>query len=68
MKLAGSVTDGKAIRAQMDKAFKSLAPENNPQQIEGIDAKGGTEANVLMGVVEGGKIKDVSLRDANAAK
>ncbi|MBK4734181.1 ABC transporter substrate-binding protein [Noviherbaspirillum pedocola] len=68
MKLAGSVTDGKAIRAQMDKAFKTLPPENNPQEIEGLDAKGGTEANVLMGVVENGKIKDVSLRDTNAGK
>jgi branched-chain amino acid transport system substrate-binding protein len=68
MKLAGTVTDAKAIRAQMDKAFKTLPPENNPQEIEGIDAKGGTEANVLMGVVENGKIKDVSLRDTNAGK
>jgi len=63
MKLAGTVTDAAAIRAQMDKAFKSLAPENNPQAIEGVDAKGGTVADVLMGVVEGGKIKDVKLRD-----
>jgi branched-chain amino acid transport system substrate-binding protein len=63
MKLAGTVTDAVAIRAQMDKAFKSLAPENNPQAIEGVDAKGGTVADVLMGVVEGGKIKDVKLRD-----
>jgi branched-chain amino acid transport system substrate-binding protein len=47
----------------MDKAFKSLAPENNPQAIEGVDPKGGTVADVLMGVVEGGKIKDVKLRD-----
>ena len=66
MKLAGTVTDGVKIREQMDKAFKTLPPENNPQEIEGLDAKGGTLANVLMGVVEGGKIKDVSLRSANA--
>jgi branched-chain amino acid transport system substrate-binding protein len=68
MKLAGTVTDGVKIREQMDKAFKSLPPENNPQEIEGLDDKGGTIANVLMGVVEGGKIKDTSLRAANAAK
>jgi branched-chain amino acid transport system substrate-binding protein len=68
MKLAGSTTDAKAIRAQMDKAFKSLPPENNPQEIEGLDDKGGTLANVLMGVVENGKIKDVSLRAVNAGK
>jgi branched-chain amino acid transport system substrate-binding protein len=64
MKLAGTATDAVKIREQMDKAFKTLAPENNPQEIEGLDAKGGTLANVLMGVVEGGKIKDVSLRAA----
>jgi branched-chain amino acid transport system substrate-binding protein len=68
MKLAGTVTDGVKIREQMDKAFKSLPPENNPQEIEGLDDKGGTIANVLMGVVEGGKIKDTSLRAANAGK
>lgn len=68
MKLAGTVTDGVKIREQMDKAFKSLPPENNPQEIEGLDDKGGTIANVLMGIVEGGKIKDVSLRAANAGK
>ena len=68
MKLAGSTTDAKAIRAQMDKAFKSLPPEYNPQEIEGLDDKGGTVANVLMGVVENGKIKDVNLRAVNASK
>jgi branched-chain amino acid transport system substrate-binding protein len=68
MKLAGTVTDGVKIREQMDKAFKTLPAENNPQEIEGLDPKGGTIANVLMGVVEGGKIKDVSLRTANAGK
>jgi branched-chain amino acid transport system substrate-binding protein len=64
MKLAGTTTDAVKIREQMDKAFKTLPAENNPQEIEGLDAKGGTLANVLMGVVEGGKIKDVSLRAA----
>jgi branched-chain amino acid transport system substrate-binding protein len=64
MKLAGTATDAVKIREQMDKAFKTLPPENNPQEIEGLDAKGGTIANVLMGVVEGGKIKDINLRAA----
>ena len=68
MKLANTVTDANAIRAQMDKAFKSLPTEHNPQEIEGIDEKGGSIANVFMGVVEGGKIKATSLRDASAAK
>ena len=68
MKLANTVTDATAIRAQMDKAFKSLPTEHNPQEIEGVDEKGGSIANVFMGVVEGGKIKATSLRDASAAK
>ena len=68
MKLANTVTDANAIRAQMDKAFKSLPTEHNPQEIEGVDEKGGSIANVFMGVVEGGKIKATSLRDASAAK
>ena len=68
MKLANTVTDANAIRAQMDKAFKSLPAEHNPQEIEGIDEKGGSIANVFMGVVEDGKIKATSLRAANAAK
>ena len=68
MKLANTVTDANAIRAQMDKAFKSLPAEHNPQEIEGIDEKGGSIANVFMGVVEDGKIKATSLRAASAAK
>jgi branched-chain amino acid transport system substrate-binding protein len=68
MKLANTVTDANAIRAQMDKAFKSLPAEHNPQEIEGVDEKGGSIANVFMGVVEQGKIKATSLRDASAAK
>ena len=68
MKLANTVTDANAIRAQMDKAFKSLPTEHNPQEIEGVDEKGGSIANVFMGVVEQGKIKATSLRDASAAK
>ena len=68
MKLANTVTDANAIRAQMDKAFKSLPAEHNPQEIEWVDEKGGSIANVFMGVVEEGKIKATSLRAASAAK
>jgi branched-chain amino acid transport system substrate-binding protein len=68
MKLAGSVTDATAIRAQMEKAFTTLPPERNPNDIDGLDSKGGTIANTIIGVVENGKIKGQFLRALNAGK
>ena len=61
MKLAGSVTDAAAIRANLDKAFKQLPGAHNPNGIEGVDAKGGTVADTRVGVVEGGKVKERAL-------
>jgi branched-chain amino acid transport system substrate-binding protein len=57
MKLAGTTTDAAAIRAEMDKAFRSLPPEYNPNDIEGLDSKGGTIANTIVATVENGKLK-----------
>jgi len=58
MKLAGSVTDSIAIRAQMDKAFKTLPPEHNPNGIEGIGPEGGIVGNNRnIAAIEGGKVK-----------
>ncbi|WP_019142803.1 ABC transporter substrate-binding protein [Noviherbaspirillum massiliense] len=68
MKLAGTVTDAKAIRANMDKAIKSLPKENNPNSLEGLDDKGGTLANVTVAAVENGKIKAINLRTLNGSK
>ncbi|QNA89221.1 ABC transporter substrate-binding protein [Massilia sp. Dwa41.01b] len=68
MKLAGTTTDAAAIRAQMEKAFTTLPAANNPNDIDGLDAKGGTIANTIIGVVEGGKIKGQFLRALNAGK
>jgi branched-chain amino acid transport system substrate-binding protein len=62
MKLANTVTDAAAIRAQMDKAFKSLPKEVNPNAIEGVNEVGGVLANTTVAVVENGKIKGVQLR------
>jgi branched-chain amino acid transport system substrate-binding protein len=67
MKLAGTVSDAEKIRAQMDKAFRDLPPEHNPNDIEGLDAKGGTVANTVIGVVENGKVKGQFLRALNTA-
>jgi branched-chain amino acid transport system substrate-binding protein len=62
MKLAGTVSDATAIRAQMDKAFKSLPKEVNPNDVDGVNDKGGVLANTTVAVVENGKIKGVQLR------
>lgn len=68
MKLAGSVTDAVAIRAQLDRAVKSLPPANNPNDLSGVDGKGGSLANPLVGVVEAGKIREMKIRPAGVAK
>ena len=68
MKLAASATDATAIRAKMDQAFKTLPPAQNPLDIEGLDSKGGTVANTIIGVVEKGKINGQFLRALNATK
>jgi branched-chain amino acid transport system substrate-binding protein len=64
MKMAGSVTDSMAIRAQMDKAFKALPPEHNPNAIEGVSAEGGiigNERNVA--TIEGAKVKPFIMQE-----
>lgn len=55
MKLAGTVSDAMAIRAQLDKALKALPPAQNPAFLDGVDDKGGSLAHPRVGVVEGGK-------------
>ncbi len=59
MKLAGSATDSTAIRAQLDKAFKGLPPSINFHGFKGVDAKGGTAFDMRLGVVEGGKVREL---------
>jgi branched-chain amino acid transport system substrate-binding protein len=61
MKLSGSVTDAVAIRAQLDKAFKTLPPLYNPGAVDGVDERGGSTADPRVAVVENGKIREVKL-------
>ena len=61
MKLANSVSDAAAIRAQLDKAVRTLPPAHNPTGLEGVDEKGGTLADTRVAVVEAGKVKEVKL-------
>jgi branched-chain amino acid transport system substrate-binding protein len=66
MKLAGTVSDATAIRAQMDQAFRKLPGQYNPASVEGLDAKGGAIVNAIVASVENGKLKGQLLR-SNAA-
>lgn len=63
MKLAGTVTDAVAIRAQLDKAMKALSPITNPHRMDGVDERGGALANTRVAVVEGGKVHERAIRD-----
>jgi branched-chain amino acid transport system substrate-binding protein len=63
MKLAGTVTDAAAIRANLDKAMKQLPPAANPNSLDGVDERGGSLADTRVAVIEGGKVKERALRD-----
>jgi len=63
MKLAGTTTDAAAIRARIPDAVKALPKEVNPNEVEGIDAKGGSVADTVVGWVQNGKIAPVRLSE-----
>ncbi|PZX34124.1 high-affinity branched-chain amino acid transport protein, ligand-binding receptor [Cupriavidus phytorum] len=63
MKLAGTTSDATAIRAKMPDAVKGLAKEVNPNEVDGIDAKGGSMADTVVGWVQNGKISQVRLSE-----
>ncbi|MDR2153530.1 MAG: ABC transporter substrate-binding protein [Burkholderiaceae bacterium] len=63
MKLAGTASDAAAIRAKMGEAVSQLTVEQNAGSFGGIDDKGGTIIDPPVAVVEGGKIKPVSLSE-----
>jgi branched-chain amino acid transport system substrate-binding protein len=56
MRLAGTVTDARAIRAQAEAAAKALTPKQNPTALTGIDARGGFLQAAPICAVEKGKI------------
>src|SRR5215218_4820000 len=59
MKLAGTVSDPKAIHAKLSEAYGKLSPDKNPARITSVDERGGTNANIVVGVVKGGKVEAV---------
>lgn len=63
MKLAGTTTDTAAIRAKMPDAVKALPKDVNPNEVDGIDAKGGSVADTVVGWVQKGKIEPVRLSE-----
>lgn len=63
MKLAGTTSDATAIRAKMPEAMKTLPKELNPNEVDGIDAKGGSLADTVVGWVQDGKIAQVRLSE-----
>ena len=64
MKLAGTTTDATAIRANLDKAFKSLKLSQNPHNMDGVDVKGGSTAKTRVAVIENGKVREIALSGA----
>jgi branched-chain amino acid transport system substrate-binding protein len=63
MKRAKTVSDPKAIYAQMDAAIKALPPTVTTATFGGLGADGGTQTVPVSAVVENGKIKPVSLTE-----
>ena len=63
MQLAGTVTDAAAIRAQLDKAFKTLPTQHNPNSIDGVNERGGSTADTRVAVIESGKVREVKLSE-----
>jgi branched-chain amino acid transport system substrate-binding protein len=63
MKLASSVTDASAIRAQLDAAMKAMPQAANPHGLAGVDSRGNSVGSLPVAVVEGGRIREVKLVD-----
>jgi len=64
MKASGSVSDPAAIFAKLNESFGKLSNDRNPARISGIDDKGGSNAQIVMAFVKGGKIVPVDMAGA----
>jgi branched-chain amino acid transport system substrate-binding protein len=63
MKLAGTTSDAMAIRAKLDAAIKGLPEAQNLANYDGVEANGGSMIDTRVGVIEGGKVKQVKLSE-----
>jgi branched-chain amino acid transport system substrate-binding protein len=61
MKLAGSVSDPKAIFARLNEAFAHLPADHNPSHVSGVDARGAANSAVAVAQVENGRIANVNV-------
>lgn len=61
MKAAGSVDDAEAIRASIEEGLANVPADKKIYEIDEIEDNGGLVTPLRMGVVENGKIVDVSL-------
>lgn len=59
MKLAGTVSDANAIRAQMHTAVKMLRLPQNPYRFEGVAPNGNFISDGRMVAIEAGKLKEI---------
>ncbi len=59
MVLAGTVSDAAAIHAALNQAYASLPPERNPSRVTGVDEHGGSNAQIIIGLVKNGTIVPV---------
>ena len=65
MRLAGTVSDAKAIHAKLSDAFAKLPAGRNPSVIQSVDDRGGSNAALLVGLVKGGKVLPVDAATGN---
>jgi branched-chain amino acid transport system substrate-binding protein len=65
MKLSGNVSDPSAIYAKMNEAYGKLSPQQNPSRISGIDERGGSNAQIIVGIVEKGVIVPIGADKTN---
>lgn len=56
MRMAGTVSDAPAIHAKLSEAFAALPVGRNPSVIQSVDARGGSNAALVVGLVKGGKV------------
>lgn len=63
MKLAGTTTDGAAIRAKLGEAIKALPEKQNLASYDGVDERGGSLIDTRVAIIDGGKVKEVKLSE-----
>ena len=62
MTMAGTVSDPKAIYAKLSDAYAALPSERNPSRIGGVDEKGGSNAQIVVGFVKDGTIVPIEMK------